>query len=134
MIEELGESHYLVRFSFTRFSVRMTMVSCKYFMRGATAWKDTTLTHSYTCYCSCKRLCYKVLLLKRTAYFVVVNGVWGEADVLDVSPQLRQHLHRMKHFIISFVFIYLISFMYNSSKKCEYFRRSSLTKKSIFNI
>lgn len=37
---------YLIRFSFIRFSVRMTIVSCKYFMRGETACKNVTLTGS----------------------------------------------------------------------------------------
>lgn len=36
-------------------------------------------------------------MLQRTMtrpYVVIVDGVWRQADVLDVPPQLRQHLHR----------------------------------------
>lgn len=42
--ERGGKNNYLVRFSFTRFSVRMTIVSCKYFISGDAAWKNGTLT------------------------------------------------------------------------------------------
>lgn len=45
------KSNYLVRFSFTRFSVRMIIVSFKYFMRGDTAWNNITLT-DITCIAS----------------------------------------------------------------------------------
>lgn len=48
-IEE-EKSNYLVRFSFTRFSVRITIVSCKYFIRGDTAWKNVTLYYIHTLY------------------------------------------------------------------------------------
>lgn len=41
---ECERSDYLVRFSFTRFSVRMIMVSCRYFIRGETACKNITST------------------------------------------------------------------------------------------
>lgn len=27
-------------------------------------------------------------------YIIIVDGVWRQADVLDVPPQLRQHLHK----------------------------------------
>lgn len=37
---------YLVRFSFTRFWVRMATVSCRYFISGETACKSVTRTHS----------------------------------------------------------------------------------------
>lgn len=37
------EINYLVMFSFTRFSVRMSIVSWRYFMRGDTAWEDVSL-------------------------------------------------------------------------------------------
>lgn len=30
-------------------------------------------------------------------YVFVFDGVWRQADVLDVPPQLRQHLHRNMH-------------------------------------
>lgn len=47
--EERGRrSSYLVKFSFTRFSVRMIIVSFRYFMRGDTAWKNIALT-AITC-------------------------------------------------------------------------------------
>lgn len=31
---------------------------------------------------------------QESAYVVVVDGVWRQADVLDVPPQLGLHLHR----------------------------------------
>lgn len=34
-------------------------------------------------------------------YVVVVNGVWRQADVLDVPPQLRQHLHKNVRKVVS---------------------------------
>lgn len=39
---------YLVRFSFTRFSVRMETVSCMYFMRGDTACKTCHINRYVT--------------------------------------------------------------------------------------
>lgn len=40
---------------------------------------------------------------KNKTYVIVVDGVWGQADVLDVSPQLRQHLHKQYYPIIKHV-------------------------------
>lgn len=37
---------------------------------------------------------------KDRTYVIVVDGVWGQADVLDVSPQLRQHLHKQYYPVI----------------------------------
>lgn len=36
------------------------------------------------------------MLYKTTTmpYVIIVDGVWRQADVLDVPPQLRQHLHK----------------------------------------
>lgn len=84
---------YLARLAFTRFSVRMTMVSCRYFIRGETACKKVTWTDSGELEL---RGCSAITRLGKKArtYVVIVDGVRRQADVLDVPSQLRQHLQK----------------------------------------
>lgn len=49
-----GRGNYLVRFSFTRLLVRMTIVSCKYFIRGATAWKESHIDRVHVGKAACR--------------------------------------------------------------------------------
>lgn len=38
---------------------------------------------------------FLLIVLKKHlgSHIVIVDGVWGQADVLNVPPQLRLHLH-----------------------------------------
>ena len=88
---------YLVRFSLTRFSLRMIIVSWRYFMRGEIAWKK--VTHSiYKCTVTDTQPTQEWKWWSAiVTYIVIVDGVRRQADVLDVPPQLRQHLHTNIH-------------------------------------
>lgn len=69
------------------------MVSCRYFMRGETACKSVTWTDS-------GEPAAPALKTQKETYVIVVDGVWRQADVLDVPPQLRQHLQRHVAFML----------------------------------
>lgn len=71
------------------------MVSCRYFMRGETACKNVTFNLSS----GAAAPAFKTKKRPGT-YFIVVDGVWRQADVLDVPPQLRQHLQRHVAFML----------------------------------
>lgn len=67
----------------------MTMVSCRYFIRGETACKKVARADSGV-------VTFVGLKEKPRTYVIIVDGVWRQADVLDVPPQLRLHLREKR--------------------------------------
>lgn len=90
--------NYLVRFSFTNESVRMSKVESRNFINGDTAWKSSQHKRSPMCV-FLKLTVYSHTQINQrerkkthSTHIIIIYGVWREADVLNVSPKLRKHL------------------------------------------